>query len=66
MLGRFNEVTMNKKIIRNIIVLKNKLKETDYITLKFVEGAISKEEYEATRLLRQGYRDKINELQSLL
>ena len=46
--------------------LKKALSDTDYKAIKYAEGQISEEEYSAIRELRQGYRDRINELEALL
>ena len=46
--------------------LKKQLSDTDYKAIKYAEGQISEEEYSAIRELRQGYRDRINELEALL
>ena len=49
-----------------ITQLKKQLSDTDYKAIKFAEGQISESEYSAIRELRQGYRDRINELEALL
>ena len=46
--------------------LKKQLSDTDYKAIKYAEGQISESEYSAIRELRQGYRDRINELEALL
>ena len=46
--------------------LKKQLSDTDYKAIKFAEGQISESEYSAIRAERQGYRDRINELEALL
>ena len=46
--------------------LKKALSDTDYKAIKYAEGQISESEYSAIRELRQGYRDRINELEALL
>ena len=46
--------------------LKKQLSDTDYKAIKYAEGQISESEYSATRELRQGYRDRINELEAML
>ena len=45
---------------------KNMLAQTDYKTLKFVDGAISEEEYNPIREDRKYWRAKINELEEEL
>jgi hypothetical protein len=49
-----------------ITQLKKQLSDTDYKAIKFAEGQISEEDYASVRELRQGYRDRINELEALL
>ena len=46
--------------------LKKQLSDTDYKAIKYAEGQISEEEYASVRAERQGYRDRINELEALL
>lgn len=46
-----------------ILELKNLLEKSDYLCLKFTDGAISEEEYAPIRLQRQKYRDEINQLE---
>ncbi len=43
---------------------KNELQATDYKCLKFVDGALTEEEYAEVRVQRQALRDKINEIQA--
>ena len=49
-----------------ITQLKKQLSDTDYKAIKYAEGQISEEEYASVRAERQGYRDRINELEALL
>lgn len=49
-----------------ITQLKKQLSDTDYKAIKYAEGQISEEDYASVRELRQGYRDRINELEALL
>lgn len=56
----------NMSVIVKIDELKKKLQETDYKCLKYVDGALSKEEYEEVKELRQSYRDEINKLEETL
>lgn len=44
--------------------IKEKLAETDYKCLKFVDGALSEEEYAPVRQYRQSLRDEINTLEA--
>lgn len=46
--------------------LKKQLSDTDYKAIKYAEGQISEEEYASVRAERQGYRDRINELEAML
>ena len=46
--------------------LKKQLSDTDYKAIKYAEGQISEEDYASVRAERQGYRDRINELEALL
>ena len=46
--------------------LKKSLSDTDYKAIKYAEGQISEEEYASVKAERQGYRDRINELEALL
>ena len=54
------------QIESEIRVLQQLLQATDYIALKHADGALSDEEYEPTRLKRQDYREKINQLEGEL
>ena len=49
-----------------ITQLKKQLSDTDYKAIKYAEGQISESEYSSVRAKRQGYRDRINELEALL
>lgn len=49
-----------------ITQLKKQLSDSDYKAIKYAEGQISESDYSAIRELRQGYRDRINELEALL
>ena len=48
-----------------IKILKLKLKNTDYKTLKYTEGKLTAEEFEASNAQRQAWRDEINRLENL-
>lgn len=52
--------------IQEISQLKKQLSDTDYKAIKYAEGQISEDEYASVRAERQGYRDRINELEALL
>lgn len=49
-----------------ITQLKKQLSDSDYKAIKFAEGQISESEYASVRAERQGYRDRINELEAML
>lgn len=44
--------------------LKQCLKDTDYKAIKYAEGQLTEEEYASTKAERQGWRDRINELEA--
>ena len=46
--------------------LKLKLSNTDYKAIKYAEGFISEDDYKSIKEERQGYRDRINELEQAL
>lgn len=46
-----------------MIALKRMLAATDYKTMKYIEGKLTEEEYEAAKAERQLWRDEINEIQ---
>ena len=46
-----------------MIALKRMLASTDYKTMKYIEGKLTEEEYEAAKAERQLWRDEINEIQ---
>ena len=50
---------------QRISELHAKLSATDYIAAKIAEGAATREEYADRISERQGWRDEINELESL-
>lgn len=49
---------------RMISRLKQELAETDYKALKYIDGALSEEEYAPVREQRQALRNQINELEA--
>lgn len=51
---------------REIAELKAKLSETDYKAIKYAEGVLSAEEYAETKAQRQAWRDRINELETIV
>lgn len=54
------------RLMRDIKALKAKLDETDYQAIKFAEGEISAEEYQAVRLERREWRRQINEMEAFI
>lgn len=54
---------MNIETESRIAFLKSELAETDYLCLKFTDGALSEKEYAPIRKQRAEYREKINKLQ---
>lgn len=54
------------EISNEINYYKNLLSQTDYKTLKYVDGSISEEEYRPIKELRQYYREAINKLEEEL
>ena len=48
---------------RRILVFKKKLADSDYLLFKYLEGELSKEEYEQIKIQRQSYREQINKLE---
>ena len=57
------EIT-NLEAHQEIDALKFELKETDYYTLKYMEGALSEEVFKEKCAYRQSLRDRIRELES--
>lgn len=49
---------------KEIVELKRKLLNTDYKAIKYAEGQLTEEEYASTKAERQGWRDRINELEA--
>ena len=52
--------------IEEIVALKEKLAETDYISAKLAEGAATREEYADKLSERAAWRVRINELESIM
>ena len=50
--------------VKRIAELKRLLSETDYQAIKFAEGWLTAEEYEAIKVSRQSYRNEINQLEN--
>lgn len=51
------------KIEKAILERKNNLRETDYVAIKIMEGAATKEEYADILQERSRWRAEINELE---
>lgn len=49
-----------------IQALKRSLSETDYKAIKYAEGVMTDEDYQATGIQRQAWRRRINELEALI
>lgn len=49
-----------------IMFLKEKLKDTDYKAIKYMEGWLTEEEYAETKAERQRIREEINRLEQEL
>ena len=52
--------------IAEIRTLKQSLAETDYKAIKYAEGVMADEDYQATGIQRQAWRRRINELEALI
>lgn len=59
-----DEEKAKQEKIKRIAELKRLLSETDYQAIKFAEGWITDEEYALTKVLRQSYRNEINQLEN--
>ena len=62
-IARKAEIRENKAEIKE---LKQKLADTDYNAIKYAEGWIDSEDYAPIKAERQGWRDRINELELLI
>ena len=62
--GKLISATEIIKKQNRIVELKDLLAQSDYLCLKFMDGALSEEEYAPIRIQRQAYRDEINSLES--
>ena len=63
------QVASNKekmKARQEIMQLKMELSKLDYKTIKYIEGALSEEEFEEVKALKQQMRNSINELEEEL
>ena len=52
--------------VAEIQALKRSLAETDYKAIKYAEGVMTDEDYQATGIQRQAWRRRINELEALI
>jgi HKD family nuclease len=59
------EVLVNQ-IENSINACKNALKDTDYYSFKYNEGALSDAEFKETKELRASWRQQINDLEAEL
>ena len=59
-INRINEIKYK------IYILKDKLRKTDYMAIKYAEGELSAEEYAETKAKRIEWRKEINEMQEEL
>lgn len=61
-----NYIENRSQIETQISEYKKLLSGTDYKTLKYIEGYLTEEEYSETKIQRQEWREKINELEELI
>ena len=54
------------KLQRQILRIKRKFEDCKYLQEKYVDGALSEEEYAPIRAQRQQWRDEINALETQL
>ena len=59
-------MTTRREIEAEINALEQLLAQSDYKALKHADGALSDDEYADVKAQRQGFRDRINELQEQL
>jgi len=60
------EDIQREEYIEEIRTLKRSLAETDYKAIKYAEGVMADEDYQATGIQRQAWRRRINELEALI
>lgn len=65
-LSNYNKRKQVENAYKTIADFKRLLQETDYLAIKFAEGAIGQDEFIKTKMLRQSYRDQINELEKII
>lgn len=62
---RYEAVEQKKAmLVSQIIKLKEKLRESDYKALKYIEGELTAEEYAETKERRREWRKSINDLET--
>ena len=64
--AKITENNLKLELENEILELKQNLASTDYQAIKYAEGQLSEEEYASARAERQGWRDRINELETSL
>lgn len=63
---RTPEDIQREEYAAEIQALKRSLSETDYKAIKYAEGVMTDEDYQATGIQRQAWRRRINELEALI
>lgn len=61
-----NSIEKRLVVETEIKTIKQKLFDTDYQVLKYVEGHLTEEDYASVKEKRQAWRDEINELEAIL
>ena len=60
------EDLQKEEYVAEIQTLKQSLADTDYKAIKYAEGVLTDEDYQATGIQRQAWRRRINELEALI
>lgn len=60
------EALQKEEYAAEILTLKKSLADTDYKAIKYAEGVMTDEDYQATGIQRQAWRRRINELEALI
>jgi hypothetical protein len=60
------EAIQREEYTAEIRTLKKQLADTDYKAIKYAEGVMTDEDYQATGIQRQAWRRRINELETLI
>lgn len=60
------EALQKEEYAAEILTLKKSLADTDYKAIKYAEGVLTDEDYQATGIQRQAWRRRINELEALI